>query len=165
MDLLAVCKWIEATSLGVYVRESLYAFPVLVAIHILGLTLSVGPMVWFDLRLLGVVLPHTPVSVVYRRIIPWAGTGFAVMFASGGTLLVGYAVPSSKNVYFGIKVAMLILAATNAGLYHVFTERSRTQWDADAVPPTAARAAGLASLLLWATVIVCGRLMAYTLYD
>jgi hypothetical protein len=59
---LTICAWLEQTRLSTFVRESLWAFPVLVAIHIVGLTFSVGAIVWFDLRLLGVCLRSTAAS-------------------------------------------------------------------------------------------------------
>jgi hypothetical protein len=58
-----------------------------------------------------------------------------------------------------------VLAAANAAFYHLVTERGGRSWDDDATPPAAARLAGLVSMALWATVIMCGRLMAYTMYS
>ncbi len=82
---------LEATQVGTLVRESLYGFPILVGLHILGLTLSVGMLMWFDLRLLGVALTSAPVTRVYRRLIPWATVGFVVMVVTGALLFIGYA--------------------------------------------------------------------------
>ena len=155
---------LESTAVGTLVRESLYGFPILVGIHILGLVLSVGTFLWFDLRLLGFALRSAAVSRVYRHIIPWAACGFIVMFLSGAMLFTGYATKAYGNPYFRIKVAALLLAGVNAALYHVATERGRAEWDTAIRPPAAARAAGLISLLLWGTVIMCGRLMSYTMY-
>jgi hypothetical protein len=156
---------LEASSIGVMVRESLYGFPILVGVHILGLVFSVGTFLWFDLRLLGLALPSAAVSRVYRQVIPWATCGFVVMFASGLLLFTGFATKAYPNPFFRVKVAALLLAAANAALYHLVTERNRVLWDSDPRPPRAARIAGLVSLLAWATVIMCGRMMAYTMYS
>ena len=155
---------IENTALGTLVRESLYGFQIVVGIHILGLVFSVGTFLWFDLRLLGWTLRSAAVSRVYRQVIPWATCGFLVMFLSGAMLFTGFATRAYGSPYFAVKVAAILLAGANAALYHLVTERGRTEWDAASRPPAAARAAGMMSILLWATVIVCGRLMAYTMY-
>ncbi|MEQ1727470.1 MAG: DUF6644 family protein [Vicinamibacterales bacterium] len=155
---------LEATQVGTLVRESLYGFPILVGLHILGLTLSVGMMLWFDLRLLGVALTTAPVTRVYRRLIPWASAGFVVMLVTGSLLFTGYAASAWGSPYFRVKVAALVLAGFNALVYHRSTERGIARWDADVRPPRAARLAGAASLLAWALVILCGRMMAYTMY-
>ena len=155
---------LENTALGTLIRESLYGFQIVVGIHILGLVFSVGTFLWFDLRLLGWTLRSEAVSRVYRQVIPWATCGFLVMFLSGAMLFTGFATKAYGSPYFTIKVAALLLAGANAAFYHLVTERGRTEWDASSRPPAAARAAGMISILLWATVIVCGRLMAYTMY-
>ena len=164
MSVLQVCAWLESSPVGLLVRETLWGFPIVVAIHIVGLTMSAGLIAFFDLRLLGVWLTGCPVNVVYRRLLPFAACGFAIMVGSGGMLLAGYATAAYGNTYFRIKVAALCLAALNAWLYHRLTERSIASWNSDRVPPLAARAAGLASIVLWLTVILAGRMMSYTMF-
>lgn len=165
MSVLEICQWLETTQAGVLARESLWGFQILVAIHILGLGLSAGTIVWFDLRLLGLSMVETRVSSVYRQLIPWALTGFTVMFTSGGFLLAGFATRAYGNVFFRIKVAALLLAGVNALAYHLVTERQLAAWDEAVHPPLPARAAGLISIVLWATVVLMGRMTAYTMYS
>jgi len=164
MTLHQAFEWLEMSSVGVMVRESPWAFPIVVATHIMGIMLSVGTLVWFDLRLLGVSMLANRASVMYRRLMPWMFTGFAMMFISGGMLLAGYATSAYDNLYFRIKVVAMLLAAVNAVAYHFMTERRIAQWDADVSPPPGARFAGLISICVWATVIIAGRLMSYTMF-
>ena len=164
MSILQVCEWLESTPVGVLVRESMWGFPIIVAIHILGLTSSVGTLLWFDLRLLGVSMPRCPVSEVYRRLMPWMVSGMIVMFTTGGLLFVGYATKAYGNLYFRIKLATMLFAGVNALIFHLATERRVARWNDAARPPWPARLAGLASLLLWAVVILAGRMMSYTMF-
>lgn len=163
--MLDICHWLEATRVGVLVRESLYGFPILVGLHIFGLALSVGVLLWFDLRLIGVALTSSAVSRVYRGLIPWATAGFLSMLVTGSLLFTGFAAAAYQSPYFIIKVSALALAGLNALVYHLVTERGGQLWDNAPRPPAAARAAGMISLALWATVILCGRIMAYTMYS
>jgi hypothetical protein len=164
MTLYQLFEWLEATPLGVLVRESAWGFPILVALHILGITLSVGTLVWFDLRLLGVSMAGYKASLLYRRLMPWMFAGFAVMFVTGFMLLAGFATTAYGNVYFRIKIAAMALAAVNAFVYHRFTERRIAEWDSSPQTPVRARVAGLISICVWACVIVSGRLMSYTMF-
>ena len=164
MTILHVCAWLENSPVGLLVRETLWGFPIVVAIHIVGLTMSAGLIAFFDLRLLGVWLTSCPVNVVYRRLLPFAIAGFAIMLVSGGMLLAGYATAAYGNVYFRIKIAALCVAALNAWFYHRVTERSIASWNSDARPPLPARAAGLSSIVLWTAVILAGRMMSYTMF-
>jgi hypothetical protein len=164
MSALEICAWLEATWIAVLVRESLWGFPIVVAVHILGLTLSIGTLVWFDLRLLGIVMRRVPASRIYRQLAPWLLTGFVVMFTSGLALFMAFATDAYGNWYFRIKAAAIVLAGVNALAYHFTTERGIARWDAAARPPAGARLAGLVSILLWATVILSGRMMSYTMF-
>lgn len=162
--LLSIAKSLEQTPIALLVRESLWGFQITVGLHILGMILSVGTIVWMDLRLLGVSMRRVPVSVAYRQLMPWAGTGFVVMLVTGSMLLMAYASNAYENPYFRAKVLALALAGVNALVYHTTIERRIDQWDALPRPPLPARMAGLFSILLWAGVVLAGRMTAYTLY-
>ena len=162
--MMPVAEWLEMTAIARWVQESIYGFPLVVAVHILGLTVSVGTVMWFDLRLLGVTMGGIPASQLYRRLLPWIATGFGVMFVSGGILLAAYATSAFVNTYFRLKVAALVLAGINALVYHRVTERQIHRWDEAQVLPPPARAAGLISILAWGTAIVAGRMMSYTMF-
>lgn len=164
MSLFQVAEWLEASSLARWVQESLYGFAIVVAVHILGLTLSVGTLIWFDLRLLGVSMLRISVSQLYRRLMPWILSGFAVMFVSGGILLAAYATSAYGNLYFRIKAIALLLAGINAFFYHRVAERQIHRWDEARLPSFPARAAGLISILVWGVVILAGRMMSYTMF-
>jgi hypothetical protein len=165
MSILGACEWLESTAIGVLVRESLYGFPIFAGIHILGLTISVGTLVWFDLRLAGIAMPRYPVSLLYRRLVPWMLVGFCVMFISGALLFTGFATKAYGNVYFRLKLSAMLLAGVNALYYHFVTERQIAHWNDAARPPLAARLAGVISMLVWASVIMAGRMMSYTMFQ
>jgi len=164
MSILQICEWLESTSLATLIRESAYGFPIVVAFHILGLTLSVGTLIWFDLRLLGISMRSIRVSEVYRRLAPWLLSGFSVMFVTGAMLFTAFATSAYGNLYFRIKAVAILLAGVNALVYHFTTERAIARWDEAPRPPLGARMAGLTSIVVWASVIVAGRMMSYTMF-
>jgi len=164
MSILRVCAWLEETPVALLIRESTWGFAIVVAIHILGLTLSVGTLVWFDLRLLGVSMRGYPVSALYRRLMPWTLAGFAIMFGSGAGLFATYATAAYGSLAFRIKVAAILLAGLNALFFHLVTERGITDWNEGVRPPRSARLAGLVSIVVWAVAIVAGRVMSYTIF-
>lgn len=157
-------EWMEGLPTSTWIQASLWGFPIVVAAHILGLIVSVGILVWLDFRLMGFGLRQCPVSILYRRLMPWAFGGFAVMFLSGGLLFAAYATSAYPNGYFRIKMAAMFLAGVNAAFYHAVTERDIANWDTSYRPPASVRLAGLVSALLWAVVILSGRMMSYTIF-
>lgn len=164
MSLLEICERLETTWLAVLIQESRYGFPLVVGIHILGLTLSVGTLLWVDLRMAGVALRRARVTEVYHALAPWFLVGFTVMLLSGAVLFTAFASSAYANVYFRLKVAAIVLAGVNAFAFHFLIARTSGAWDARERPPAAARISGIASLVLWASVVVAGRMMSYTMF-
>lgn len=156
-------EWIEGTGLASIARESLYGFQVLVAIHILGLIFSVGLLLWVDLRMLGLAIQGERLTTIYRTLSKWFIPAFSVVFLSGAALFAGFATSAFENGYFRIKIALILLAGINALVFHSLLERMPAETDA-AQPPAFTRLAGILSILFWGVVILCGRMMSYTLF-
>ena len=155
------CKVLEDTRIGEIVRES--AFPYVEGAHVLGLALSVGTVVWFDLRLVGATMRTRPVAEVFQDLKGWMIAGFCLMFVTGTLLFTAHAAKAYANGYFRAKMALIVLAGINTAVYHLTIDRRRAQWGDAPVPPPAARAAGVISLVLWFSVIAAGRIFAYNL--
>ena len=160
MSLRTLFEWVDAFPSSIAMRESLYAFPVLLTIHLISLAMFAGLVVMMDLRLLGVAYRGTPFSEVQARLFPWQMVGMAVTSLAG--LLLFYSQPMR---YFGkllywIKMGLIVLAGVNAMLFHFTTYRSIAKWDPTS-PPLGAKVAGVLSLAMWACIVAFGRLTAY----
>ena len=161
MSLFEMCQALEQTWISLIVRES--AFPYVEGVHVLGLSLSVGTVMWFDLRLLGATMRARPVGDVFQDVKAWMFAGFGIMFSTGALLFAAHATKAYSNGYFQAKLALIMLAGLNMALYHLTIDRRRSAWGKNPIPPARARAAGLISLLLWFSVIAVGRIFAYYL--
>jgi hypothetical protein len=165
VSLLRFVEWLAETSWSIALHESLYVYPLVESTHVLTLTLFVGLTVMLDLRLLGLTMRRVPVSEVTARLVPWAKLGFVVMVITG--LLLFYAIPvrTYQSIFFRVKVAMLMLAGLNVWLFHSRVARHVDQWDLAPVTPVAARVVAVVSLILWAGIVVAGRMIAYNWFD
>ena len=146
---------------SIALRESLWMYPIVETVHVLGLCLFVGTAWLWDLRLLGLTLRGVPVSRVSKHILPWTAVGFAIMAVSGLGLVFSEPLRFYSNIFFRIKLVLLAAAGLNAFIFHKTVGRRKEEWDAISLLPFRARLAGALSLGLWATVIVTGRLIAY----
>jgi hypothetical protein len=160
MSILQICEWIANTSMSVHIRESIWTYPIIESVHVLGLTLFLGLLLLWDTRLLGIVLRRVPVSALWRQLFPWIAFGAIIITISGSLLFWSDPVKFYGNVFFRIKVLALLLAAANAAAYHLGIERRLVEWDT-AATPRAAKIAGATSIAVWAIVVVVGRLIAY----
>jgi hypothetical protein len=165
MSPLGICEWLEKTQWSIALHESLWVYPIVESVHVLTLCLFLGTAILLDLRLLGLTLRRVPVSQVVRQLQPWNRIGFAVMVISGGLLFYAIPVRSYQNIFFRIKVALLLLAGLNAFVFHSRIYRTVKEWELALTAPRAARLAGAFSLFLWAGVVVAGRMIAYNWFD
>ena len=163
MSLHDLCQWIQNTPSSTAIRDSIYLFPTIEGTHVLGLGISVGLVMWFDLRLAGLMMRHRTVSEVFDGIKTPMFIGFGVMFVTGGVLFWSLPLRCYGSAYYWAKMVMLILAGINIAFFHSTIDRRRDEWDKAPIPPLQARLAGVVSLFLWTAIIFVGRTMAYFL--
>jgi len=161
MSLFEICQWLQNTQFGTSLRESIWMFPIVESTHVLGLSVSVGTLLWMDLRLTGKFMKHQPISKISNSVLPWTLIGFTIMTITGILLFWCQAVKAYNSIFFKIKIALLFLAAVNAITYHATIYRKMDEWDKASPPPLQARFAGWFSIALWIGIIIAGRNMAY----
>jgi hypothetical protein len=161
----AFSEWLATTNGSIALHESLYVYPLVESVHVLTLCLFVGTAIMLDLRLMGLTLQDMKVSEVLAQLSPWLAGGFVIMVITGALLFYAIPVRSFHSVFFRAKLAMLFLAGVNAWVFHRTTQRRVAQWDLEPVPPRGARLAGALSLVLWAGIIIAGRMIAYDWFD
>ncbi len=151
---------LERSAPAAWMRQALWAYPAAEVLHLLGITLLVGSVALFDLRLLG-LSPQIPVSALGRHLLPWAWRGFALVVVSGLVLFIAHAAEWWMNPVFPVKMGLIAAAGLNRMVFHRSVYRTVNTWDQHIPTPRAAKVSGALSLLLWAGVLACGRLLAY----
>jgi hypothetical protein len=165
MSLLPFFEWLAQTRASVAMAESVWAFPIVESVHVLGLCLFVGLATIIDLRLLSLILRDVPVSDLMKRLLPWVTVGFVIMVISGVLTFLNAPVRYYENIFFRIKFTALLIAGANAWYFHSGVWVKVSQWDRNAVTPFRARLAGAVSLALWGCIVVAGRMIAYNWFD
>jgi len=163
MALIDLFQAIENAPLSVAFLGSDYAYAVVEGAHVIGLALSVGLLVIADLRLAGLYLRDEPVSESLEQLRPWIIAGFILMLLTGLPLFAAKAAALAQKPIFLVKLAFIVLAGLNMALFEFRLGRRVRDWGAVAAPRWDARVAGAVSLVSWAVVILCGRLLAYGL--
>ncbi len=152
---------IEASGLGQAMRQSLWLYPIVEIVHILGLALLFGSIVVLDLRLLGLGKGLSAKRLA-GHVLPWTAASFLLIVPSGLAMFVAHASDFIGNPVFVLKMGLILAAGINAAVFHTGAFRRNAGWDLDAPTPGAAKLAGGLSLLFWICAIACGRLLAYT---
>jgi len=155
---------IEASSLGQAMRQWLWLYPGVEIVHIAGIALLFGSIAVLDLRLLG-LSGDISVKRLAGHVLPWTAASFILIVPSGLMMFTAHASEFIQSGVFVLKMCLILAAGLNAALFHAITFRTADVWDSDEMrrlpPPPSARLAGAVSLLLWVSVIACGRLLAY----
>jgi hypothetical protein len=141
-------------------RQWLWLYPAVETIHITGIALLFGSIAVLDLRLLG-LSKSISVKRLAGHTLPWSAGAFLLIVPSGLAMFTAHASEFIDNPVFALKMSLLLAAGVNAGIFHAGVFRGAAGWDVAVTPPPAARAAAAVSLLVWMSVIACGRLLAY----
>lgn len=161
--MLGFLQWLHDTNFSIILRDSNWAEPVIESIHVLALTLFLGFAVLLDLRLLGLCMRRKPASEVLAQLNPWLGFGYSVMIVTGLLLLISDPVAFYQDVFFRIKMLLLLLAMLNVVFFNWTAGRNIAAWGNDQKTPVGARLAAILSLVLWAAIVAAGRAIAYSL--
>jgi len=160
--LLEQAIWLANTPGGTYIRESIWEFPVIEGLHVVSIALSVGMILWFDLRLMGLNMKKRPISEVFGSVYWWMVAGYTLAFITGLLLFWAESDRAYPNIFARIKFIGLLFAGLNILYFHAGSQRSQSEWDTMETPPLRVRVAGFMSITMWIVVISAGRLMAYT---
>jgi hypothetical protein len=160
--MLSFLTWLQAMSLSAHIRESLFIFPLLEAVHVVGLTLVVGTIMVIDLRLLGLASSERSFARMAADILKWTWAAFLVTAVTGALMFMTNAVVYADNTAFRVKIALLALAGLNTLVFERTAARTVRQWDRSPSAPPIAKAVATMSLAIWIAVIVAGRIIGFT---
>jgi len=122
--------------------DSVFAYPMVLFIHTIGLTLLVGINLAVNLRTVGFA-PQIPAGDL-QKLYPVMWTGLALSAISGALLLTAKATTMGVNPAFWVKMACVVAAVAI-----VFGVGARN------------KALAVLSIVLWFSAITAGRFMAY----
>jgi hypothetical protein len=157
---VSVFEWLEETRLALWVGESLWGYPLLLSLHIVGLAMVAGIFTMLNIRLLGILkeIEFSPLIGLFR--LAWIGllinalSGFG-LFSSQATIFV-------TSTPFLVKIAAIFVGVIIATRILKVVRRDAGDWDAGtSLPDQPVKLLAVASLLCWVVAIVGGRLIAY----
>lgn len=150
-------EWFEMTGPGVVVRESIWLFPVLEAIHLLGLCMLGGAVLLVDLRMLGWAMRKQTIAQLANYMRPWLIGAIAVLLVTGVLLFLSEAVKCYYNQSFWVKMISLPIA-----LLFTFLVRERFIRSAAEETRATIKIVAIASMSLWFTVAAAGRWIGFS---
>ncbi len=152
---LSIFAWIGDTPVAAWVISSRWIWPTLESIHFASLCVFIGSLLIIDLRLIGFYRDRCAAKL--EGLIRLSLGAFAVNFATGILFFAGNTPKYIDNPAFELKLILIAVAGLNAIFYKVrlshLVDTEGVTWSSIGV--------GYLSLLLWAGVIICGRMITF----
>lgn len=136
-----------------------WGWPAVESLHFIGLTLLVGTVGLFDLRLLGIGRGINIAAL--HSLVPWGVAGFAINLVTGFMFLVSDPGQYVYNPAFQLKMLAIVIAGFNLMVFYSLLAPQVRALPNTATVPSAARLVALISLMCWVAVISFGRLITF----
>lgn len=163
MVIISIAEWlrsVEAGTLATTIRQSLWLYPFLEIIHILGIVIVAGAAILFDLRLLNITF-KIPVAQMAGYLLPWSRRGLFLVIPSGVLMFITNAEALAKSGTFQLKMILLVAAALNALIFDYFVFKPHLKRNGTAAITPLSKLNAVFSVVVWIAIIACGRLIAY----
>ena len=151
--------YLRHTPQGEFLRTAMWGWPIFESLHFLGMSLLLGTVGVFDLRLLGFAR-RIPIAALHR-LIPIGIAGFCINFLTGICFISATPDQYLFNKAFYWKVTFITIAGINVMIFYARTFRRLLETPPGSPPPPGARLAGGVSLLAWIGVMSAGRLLTF----
>jgi len=120
MELDGLLNWLFETAIAASIRENDWLFPMLESLHVLGVTVFLGSIIWVDLRILRFANNERRLQKFVNELLPITWLMFLVAVVTGFALFSSNAVNYAHNIFFQLKILFLIFAGLNMIIFHVW---------------------------------------------
>lgn len=157
---MSVAITLPVFPLTAVMKSSTWLFPLVETVHIWGFVTLVGSVAMFDLRVLGLAR-EISVRALARFLLPISIGAAVIVIPSGVLLFATQPDEMLANRVFMLKLGLIFLSGCNAVAFHVGPFTTVADWDTRKTAPPMARAMTAMSIVLWLSVMLCGRMLAY----
>ena len=160
------------TSVQIWISHHLHGHPSIVkfmstkygwhaceTLHFFGLSLLVGTIGMFDMRVLGMA-KRIPIAPLHR-LAPWGVAGYFLNVITGFMFLMTFPNQYLYQWPFWFKIGFMMVAGTNALIFNLIIMRKVAVLGPGDDAPVVAKIMCAASLCLWIGVIFAGRFLAF----
>ena len=154
--------WLATTAPSVFIQEhNAWAVPAIQSIHIVGIALVMGSVLMIDLRILGWAGMDQTLRQTAGRFGPWLTGSLWLLLATGILMVIGEPGRELISFSFWLKMALVAIGAAVAAVFLRTVKRVERRWEQTLVLRPSIRTLAVVTFLIWAAIIVLGRLIAY----
>jgi hypothetical protein len=155
------CDWLSTTSVSVAFQSATWFVPTVQTVHIIAIAILLTSVYVVSFRLIGVTRRGQPLAVLVAKSTPWVWIALCVLLGTGILLTITEPARELLNWAFRVKMLMVIALAGILLLVQVRTRHSPQYWAESPSRRFAARAIGIAAVIIGAGIVTAGRWIAY----
>ena len=152
-------EWLDSTEYAIWFRESLWGWPTALTFHAFGTAVVIGFVFIIALRMLGLfrTIPFTSLKtffpIIWVAVLVQAWSGFSLWMTKPARYM--------NDGMFQSKFSLVVASIIVMAYFNVLFRREAAKWDAAGSVSSWGVKVVAVSTLLWAGVLVAGRLTAY----
>ncbi len=154
-------EWLSQTSLSLIVQSHEWVIPTVQSLHIVAIAGALGSVFMIDLRVLGWAWRDQTLTQSTARFGPWLSWALCVQLVTGAGMVVGEPARELLALSFWLKMGLVALGTVIALVFQRSLRRHESHWETALVNQPRIKALAVVTLLIWACVVVLGRLIAY----
>jgi len=159
--LVELSLWISNQPLSLMIQNHFWVIPTIQTTHILAIAAAFGSVLMINLRILGLTGGSGTMTQTVARFVPWVWWALLTLVVTGIFMIVGEPVRELINPVFWIKMVLVVVTILVSIWFQARVRRKMADWETKRDGRIAMRAGAAAIILLWCTVMVAGRWIAY----
>jgi putative copper export protein len=159
--MLDFANWLAQTRISLAIQTHFWVIPTVQSIHIVAIGIVLSSVFMIDLRVWGWAGTDQTLGQMTRRFAPWLWGALGVLLVTGVVMVVGEPVRELLSLSFWLKMSLILVGSALAAGFQLTLGRSEREWDESSVSSWTTRVLATVTFLVWCSVVVLGRLIAY----
>jgi uncharacterized membrane protein SirB2 len=153
--------WLAQTRVSLVIQTNLWIIPTVQSFHIVAIGIVMASVFMMDLRILGWAGQDQTLLQTARRFGPWLWGALTVLLCTGILMVIGEPVRELMSLAFWLKMSMLAIGISMAITFQRALSRNERDWEETRAHRTSTRSLAMLTFLVWFSIIILGRLIAY----
>jgi Ca2+/Na+ antiporter len=155
-------EWLSTTGPSVFIQNhNGWVIPTIQSIHIVGIGVVMGSVFMIYLRILGWAGMDQTLRQTTNRFAPWLTGSLFLLLVTGILMVIGEPVRELVTFSFWLKMFLVAVSTVIAATFQITLRKLERQWEETLVNRRSIKSLAILSFLIWACIIVLGRLIAY----
>ena len=155
------CDWLSKTNISVAFQSATWFVPTVQTVHIISIAILLTSVYVVSFRLIGITRGGQPLADLIAKSAPWVWITLCVLLGTGMLLTITEPSRELLNWVFRVKMLLVIALAGILLVVQIRQRRSPEYWTESPTRRLAARAVGIAAVIIGAGIVTAGRWIAY----